>query len=123
MRISRRTLSILTFTLALFLGLLLLYLRRTGSFTQPLVGYGDTEHLEWVPFIFGKLLHFSPLPQLTLNQDWVIFPLGGWVTYLPFSWEADFIIGTALHFFGPGPWTYLYFFLSHAFLFTVANQT
>ncbi len=109
------------FYLLLAMGLALLYLRRMGSLTAPLVGTGDTEHLEWIHFIFSKLLHFSPFPQLSLFQDWVVFPTGGSVTYLPYSWEADYFIGTSLHFLGPGPWSYLYFFLAHFFLFAATT--
>jgi hypothetical protein len=107
--------------LLLLAGLFLLYLRRTGPFTAPLAGVGDTEHLEWVPFLFGKLLHFSPFPQLTLFQDWVVYPSGGTVTYLPFSWESNFFCAAAMRLFGPGPWSYAYFFLTHAGLFLAAG--
>lgn len=105
---------------ALSLGLLLVYLRRPGSFAAPLVGVGDTEHLEWVPFLFNKALHFVPWPKLTLFQDLVLYPTGGTVTYLPFSWEANYVVAALTQAFGPGPWSYLYFLASHAFLFVAA---
>lgn len=107
----------LLLTLTALTGLLLLFCRRGGSLTEPLVGAGDTEHLEWIPFLFGKMLTFAPWPQLTLFHNWVLYPTGGTTTYLPFSWESNYLVHAMNSIAGSGPWSLFYFGATSVFLF------
>ncbi len=98
-------------------GLGVVWLRRQAGLSAPLVGAGDTEHLEWMPYFFGRVLEFHPWPQLKLFQDWINFPAGTTATYLPYSWESNYAVAALTAALGPANWSFVYFLASHAALF------
>lgn len=82
------------------------------NFSEPLVGFGDTEQWEYAGFYLKNNISFIPFPHLDLVNNQVFYPYGTSNVFQPWSIERDIFYAILYSIFGIGPWIQIYYLLS-----------
>ncbi|GAB3903631.1 hypothetical protein GCM10028803_32410 [Larkinella knui] len=82
------------------------------NFSGPMIGGEDVDQYEFVGDFFYRNLHFTPLPQLDLNNTDVLYPYGTDHAFIPWSWERDYFYALFHGFFDHAPLLQIYYVIS-----------
>ncbi|MGV3560193.1 hypothetical protein [Larkinella arboricola] len=79
------------------------------NFSGPMIGGEDIDQYEFVEDYFYRNLHFTPLPQLDLTNNDVLYPYGTDHVFVPWSWERDYFYALFHGFFDHAPLLQIYY--------------
>ena len=82
------------------------------NFSGPMIGGEDIDQYEFVGDFFYRNLHFTPFPQLNLNNDDVLYPYGADHVFVPWSWERDYFYALFRVFFDHAPLLQVYYVIT-----------
>ncbi|GAB3257860.1 hypothetical protein GCM10027347_20730 [Larkinella harenae] len=77
-----------------------------------MIGGEDTDQYEFVGDYFYRNLHFTPFPNLDLNNNDVLYPYGTDHVFLPWSWERDYFYALFRVLFDHAPLLQIYYVIS-----------
>jgi hypothetical protein len=82
------------------------------DFVNPLDGVADIFYWDYMGYYLAKNIHFSPFPQLLLENDQAFYPYVSNNVFSPWVLEKNLFYALLYSLFGLGPWVKIYYLIS-----------